>query len=67
MSGRAESFRKRERKHHDSQYQWRNRDQDQIDALLDYSAHLGMNPQMIENVLARTKKERAAEAVRLYS
>ncbi|HZQ05312.1 MAG TPA: lyase family protein, partial [Anaerolineae bacterium] len=38
-----------------------------IDALLDYRAHIGMIPQMIDRVLARANKERASESQNLYS
>jgi adenylosuccinate lyase len=39
----------------------------EIDALLDYRAHIGMIPQMVDNVLAQAKQERAREAAALYS
>jgi adenylosuccinate lyase len=35
----------------------------EMDALLDYRAHLGMIPQLIDRVLARAEKERAGEGV----
>lgn len=41
--------------------------ENEIDTLLDYRAHIGMIPQMIERVLARAKEERAREAEKLYA
>jgi adenylosuccinate lyase len=38
----------------------------QIDALLDYRAHIGQIPQMVERVLERAQKERAEETNSLY-
>jgi adenylosuccinate lyase len=38
----------------------------EIDALLDYRAHVGMIPQMIDRVLEQAKEERAGAAATLY-
>lgn len=38
-----------------------------IDALLDYHAHTGMIPQMIDAVLARAEQERGQEGMALYA
>ncbi len=37
-----------------------------IDALLDYRAHIGMIPEMVERVIARANEERAGESGKLY-
>ncbi len=39
---------------------------EQIDALLDYRAHIGQIPQMVDRLLEGARRERAAEAASLY-
>lgn len=41
--------------------------EEEIDALLDYRAHIGMIPQMVDKVLAQAQGERTAEPITLFS